>query len=318
MSFKVGDRVVVNGKQDGKVFNNNKGFVVSVIDMCGYEIGVQIDATSEHLHSCGGNGEDGKCWWFDKDKVKHYINKWSNSMKYKAGDKVRVNNTAKYAYGGCTQIDGLVGQVCEVKDVLDSNYKVYTPDKSDYWYYKEEWLDPVETHTEDETVTFTRSNDWCDFNIRLTNSNVNCKKYDGTVFKLVPEKDEPPKDKPRTHTYQFKGKVNYELLCREAFNDGLYAFVLIEGNYTSIFVSDFVNTNNYEINLHGKNYPLSNLTGVNRYSYCEIPMLKERTSKLIAIAKQINQQEHINTMKLKRDVRVGNDKSISSKVVYWK
>jgi len=56
--FKVGDKVVVNGKLDKK-FNNQYGRVVVVNS---HDYGVEF---YKHIdgHSCGRNGKDGYCWY---------------------------------------------------------------------------------------------------------------------------------------------------------------------------------------------------------------------------------------------------------------
>ena len=55
--IKVGDRVSVTGKCDGKVFNGHLGRVITNNKILGVEFDNYIDG-----HSCTGSGKDGHCW----------------------------------------------------------------------------------------------------------------------------------------------------------------------------------------------------------------------------------------------------------------
>jgi hypothetical protein len=43
-----------------------------------------------------------------------------------------------------SDMERMIGRVLQVKAVLDTGALVYTPDKSDWWYFKAEALERVE------------------------------------------------------------------------------------------------------------------------------------------------------------------------------
>jgi len=75
---------------------------------------------------------------------------------YEVGQKVRVSEMVKDHDGfddwDETQKD-MAGKICEIKAACDDcyglRYEVNTPDKSDWWIFRHEWLEPV---FEDEEV----------------------------------------------------------------------------------------------------------------------------------------------------------------------
>ena len=68
-------------------------------------------------------------------------------MKFKVGDKVRVLelNSAPLEVGTITEVRTTPNNINE-------NYTVYTPDKKDYWYYKEHMLELVENMNQEIEV----------------------------------------------------------------------------------------------------------------------------------------------------------------------
>lgn len=64
-----------------------------------------------------------------------------NKMKYKAGDMVKVIKVDElWGYEAREMLNG----VFEIKSVGYDNYEVYTKDKNDFWYFKEEHLELVQ------------------------------------------------------------------------------------------------------------------------------------------------------------------------------
>jgi transcriptional regulator with PAS, ATPase and Fis domain len=72
--------------------------------------------------------------------------------KYNVGDKVIPNKNAHDS--DVKEKREMIGKICEIKSMpdIDQEYKVYTPDKEDYWWFHEDQLDPVEK-TEPESAS---------------------------------------------------------------------------------------------------------------------------------------------------------------------
>ncbi len=65
-------------------------------------------------------------------------------MKFKVGDKVRVINVERHCLN---ETKNMLERVCEIKDIYkygDGYYVVWQPDKKDYWYFREDELQPAD------------------------------------------------------------------------------------------------------------------------------------------------------------------------------
>lgn len=66
-------------------------------------------------------------------------------MKYKIGDKVRVVSLPE----GCeynSSMQETIGKICEIKNIYNDlicHYEIYQSDRKEYWWFREENLEPV-------------------------------------------------------------------------------------------------------------------------------------------------------------------------------
>ena len=88
-------------------------------------------------------------------------------MKFKKGQKVRVVNLAEQDQSN-KYMQEMVGKICEIRDVftggMDYKYSVWTPDKTEYWYFGEENLEDAElgsTSKRNKTKSILKSIMYC-------------------------------------------------------------------------------------------------------------------------------------------------------------
>jgi len=118
-------------------------------------------------------------WWYNLEDAKNYIGTFSGYTEkeikeysknwtivetfyfepekwFKAGDKVRIRENAEEIIERIdagywnNDISEMVGKVCEIKDKYLNYYKMYNEDKSFYWFFPPQALEPVLEEEEDK------------------------------------------------------------------------------------------------------------------------------------------------------------------------
>lgn len=107
--FKVGDRVIVNGRYDGLEIDNRRGRVLYVKKNT--EILIEFDESfSNKLHTGTGRGKSDFCWWVDPNSASVRIELEPKNEKiiiYREGNKVIALDEAnnKKAVARCNPED---------------------------------------------------------------------------------------------------------------------------------------------------------------------------------------------------------------------
>jgi len=83
--FKIGDRVVVNGKQTVIDFKNTIGTIIT--DEDSQSPGIEFDKQYNNMHDCEFKGTPGFCYWVDRELISHHTppnsNKKLTSYKFR-------------------------------------------------------------------------------------------------------------------------------------------------------------------------------------------------------------------------------------------
>lgn len=98
--FSIGDRVIVNGMVDGRVFKEDIGTIINMPKFNGGSIGVEFERYIDG-HSCGGSinhGRYGHCWNVEEENIKKYVEEIEPV-------------TGEFQLGGFVKYNGMIGKI---------------------------------------------------------------------------------------------------------------------------------------------------------------------------------------------------------------
>lgn len=290
--FKANDRVVVTGDQYGMIFDDNHGKVLS-IEWGGSYIAVEFDTTfNDSLHSCGDKGKEEHCYYVKTDIVDVQFEEDEEVIEMKK-DSIEIGDM-----------------------VIVDVHKTFISSEERFGH----------TNKYENGVVLRDSEDGHTLAVEFLNhmKGHGCKGKgkEGYCFYVKPEyitkvikKDlSLILDKPQQITsYEFRGKYSMELLCREAFKEGIAAFLVIERG---------------DVGASGKGRVLAVVNSSIDFDYGYIessfgykvyPFGVNRTSSLISDIKGINEDFEVRLQELKQKAFEVEDKGdYKNKVMYIK